>query len=118
VPVVMSTAAWDAYDVPVAPFFVLVDGGSGSVVGEGAASTWEQVTALLHNALDDAGLLDRKGRLKTGVQPRARGDAERELRVDRDLLAAGIRPGDPSLYALPDDSGPPTPGAPEDGTRG
>ncbi|MET0628008.1 MAG: hypothetical protein ABW033_06080 [Acidimicrobiia bacterium] len=104
VPVVMSTAAWDAYDVPVAPFFVLVDGGSGSVVGEGAASTWEQVTALLHNALDDAGLLDRKGRLKTGVQPRARGDAEREQRVDRDLLAAGIRPGDPSLYTLPEDT--------------
>ncbi len=102
VPVVMSTDAWDAYDVPVAPFFVLVDGGSGSVVGEGAASNWEQVTSLLHNALDDAGLLDRKGRLKAGVQPRARADVDRERRVDRDLLAAGIAPGDPSLYTLPE----------------
>jgi hypothetical protein len=102
VTVVMSSDAWEAYDVPVAPFFVLVDGGSGSVVGEGAASTWEQVTSLLHNALDDAGLLDRKGRLKAGVQPRARADVTRERRVDRDLLAAGIAPGDQSLYTSPD----------------
>ena len=102
VTVVMSSDAWDAYDVPVAPFFVLVDGASASVVGEGAASTWDQVTSLLHNALADAGLLDRKGRLKAGVQPRARADVTRERRVDRDLLAAGITPGDPSLYTLPD----------------
>jgi hypothetical protein len=102
----MSTDAWNAYDVPVAPFFVLVDGGSGSVVGEGAASNWEQVTSLLHNALDDAGLLDRKGRLKAGVQPRARADVARERRVDRDLLAAGITPGDPSLYTLPESDEP------------
>jgi len=102
VTVVMSSDAWDAYDVPVAPFFVLVDGASARVVGEGAASTWDQVTSLLHNALDDAGLLDRKGRLKAGVQPRARGDVTRERRVDRDLLAAGITPGDPSLYTLPE----------------
>jgi hypothetical protein len=106
VPVVMSSDAWDAYDVPVAPFFVLIDGSTGVVVGEGAASTWEQVTALLHNALDDAGLLDRKGKVKRGVQPLARSGADREDRVDRDLLAAGIRPGDPSLYALPDDEAP------------
>ena len=109
VPVVMSSDAWDAYDVPVAPFFVLVDGGSGMVVGEGAANTWEHVAALLHNALDDAGLLDRKGRRKVGVQPRARADVLREQRVDRDLLAAGIRPGDASLYVLPDDDGPVAP---------
>jgi hypothetical protein len=112
VPVVMSSDAWDAYDVPVAPFFVLVDGASGAVVGEGAANDWQQVTALLHNALDDAGLLDRKGKLKVGAKIRPRADAEREQRVDRDLLAAGIQPGDPSLYALPsvdnssDDTGP------------
>ena len=106
VSVVMSSDAWDGYDVPVAPFFVLVDGASGTVVGEGAANTWEHVTALLHNALDDAGLLDRKGRRKVGAKPRARADVMREERVDRDLLAAGIRPGDPSLYVLPDDDGP------------
>jgi hypothetical protein len=65
-PVVMSTAAWDAYDVPVAPFFVLVDGQTGAVVGEGAAANWEQVVSLMHNALGDAGMLDRRGRPKPG----------------------------------------------------
>jgi hypothetical protein len=95
----------------VAPFFVLVDGGSGTVVGEGAASDWGQVTSLLHNALDDAGLLDRRGRLKPGARARVRSDALREARADRDLLAAGIRPGDPSLYSLPDS-------APEAGDAG
>ena len=60
-PVVMSDEAWDAYDVPVAPFFVLIDGESSTVLGEGAASNWEQVTSLLQSALADAGLLDRRG---------------------------------------------------------
>jgi hypothetical protein len=107
VPVVMSNAAWDAYDVPVAPFFVLVDGASGHVVGEGAANTWEQVTSLLGQAMDDAGLVDRHGRIRSRARPRPRGDALREARADRDLLAAGIRPGDPSLYAaLEDPPGP------------
>ncbi len=100
VPTVMSSAAWDAYDVPVAPFFVLVDGPSGEVLGEGAANEWGQVQSLLHNALDDAGLLDRKGNLKSGKQAKPKSDALREARADRDLLAAGIRPGDPSLFTL------------------
>jgi hypothetical protein len=104
VPTVMSSDAWSAYDVPVAPFFVLVDGGSGEVVGEGAANDWTQVQALLRNALDDAGLLDRKGRRKPGAKLRANADIVREQRADRDLLAAGIRPGDPSLFSIPDDA--------------
>jgi hypothetical protein len=97
----MSSAAWTEYDVPVAPFFVLVDGASGDVIGEGAANEWGQVQSLLHTALDDAGMLDRKGRLKAGRVGKPRADVEREARADRDLLAAGIRPGDPSLYTLP-----------------
>ena len=105
IPVVMSSAAWDDYDVPVAPFFVLVDGASGNVVGEGAANEWEQVTSLLHNALDDAGLLDRRGKVKQGAKMRANTDVLREARADRDLLTAGIGPGDPSLYTLPDRTG-------------
>src|SRR3954449_7270594 len=40
VPTVMSSAAWADYDVPVAPFFVLIDGASGEVIGEGAANEW------------------------------------------------------------------------------
>ena len=101
---VMSSDAWSHYDVPVAPYFVLVDGPSGNVIGEGAANEWSHVSSLLHSALDDAGQLDRKGRRKVGA--RLRGDSEvlREQRADRDLLAAGIEPGDPSLYVFPDDA--------------
>ena len=98
----MSSAAWADYDVPVAPFFVLVDGASGDVIGEGAANEWGQVQSLLHTALDDAGLLDRKGNLKARRSGKPRADVLREARADRDLLAAGIRPGDPSLYTLPE----------------
>jgi hypothetical protein len=110
IPTVMSSAAWADYDVPVAPFFVLVDGASGEVIGEGAANEWGQVQSLLHTALDDAGMLDKKGNLKDArPQGKPRADALREARADRDLLAAGIRPGDPSLYTLtglePDEPG-------------
>lgn len=34
VPVVMSSGAWEAYDVPVAPYFVYVHGPSSQVIGE------------------------------------------------------------------------------------
>jgi len=108
IPTVMSSAAWAAYDVPVAPFFVLVDGASGDVIGEGAANEWGQVQSLLRTALDDAGLLDRKGNLRADRAGKPRADAQREARADRDLLAAGIKPGDPSLYSLPSAELPPT----------
>ncbi len=98
--VVMSDEAWDDYDVPVAPFFVLIDGESSMVIGEGAANTWDHVTELMQSALADAGLLDRRGRLKEGARPRISAEVVREARADRDLLAAGITPGDPSLYTL------------------
>jgi hypothetical protein len=99
VPIVMSSAAWTDYDVPVAPFFVLVDGPSGDVLGEGAASTWEQVTSMLQQALSDAGIVgDTAHGARTRTSVKYRRDADREERVDFDLLAAGIRPGDPSLY--------------------
>ena len=79
-----------------------LDGASGDVIGEGAANEWGQVQSLLHTALDDAGMLDRKGNLKGGGRRgKPRADVLREARADRDLLAAGIRPGDPSLYTLP-----------------
>jgi hypothetical protein len=97
---VMSSKAWVDYDVPVAPFFVLVDGESGEVIGEGAANEWAQVQSLLRTALDDAGLLDGKGNLTGGRRGKPRADLAREARADRDLLAAGIGPGDPSLYTL------------------
>jgi hypothetical protein len=74
---VMSTEAWNDYNVPGAPYFILVDGPRGAVVGEGTAATWERVQGLVGRAAVD--------------------DDERRS-VDRDLRAAGIEPGDPSLY--------------------
>jgi hypothetical protein len=87
VPLVMSTEAWKAYRVPVTPYFIRVEGPSGRVVGQGAGRDWSQVTSLLLGA--------------------GRTVAEQEAGVDRKLLAAGIRPGDPSLY--PSRSPGPTP---------
>ncbi|MDQ1447639.1 MAG: hypothetical protein QOC79_610 [Actinomycetota bacterium] len=79
-PVVMSSAAWADYRVPGSPYFVLVDGQDGRVRGEGTGANWDQVKNLLRQALDDSP-----------------GDG-REVRIDRELLAQGLAPGDPSLY--------------------
>jgi hypothetical protein len=96
---VMSSQAWDDYDVPVAPYFLLVDGERG-VVGEGASGSWEQVVDLLGKALADAGMsMDRATGAGAAWSRRdvLRGRA-REERADRELAAAGIDPGSPQLY--------------------
>jgi hypothetical protein len=94
IPLVMSSEAWADYDVPGSPYFVLVHGPSGRVRGEGTGPDWEQVSSLLHQATGDADLDAHRVRKPAS-------DAEREARVDRELLAAGVRPGDPSLYEPP-----------------
>jgi hypothetical protein len=88
VTVAMSGDAWDHYRVPVAPYFILVDGPSGRVTGEGAAATWRQMASLLERARAD-------GVMANGPA------ADRET---RDLLAGGIGPGHPSLYPAPERS--------------
>jgi hypothetical protein len=80
VPVVMSSEAWAEYRVPGSPYFVLVDGG---IRGEGVATTWQAVSSLVSDAIDDE-------RLDAGTR-RAR-DAEATL------AAAGIGPDHPSLH--------------------
>lgn len=90
VPVVMSSAAWEHYDVPYAPYFVYVSGPGEKVVGEGVASTWDQVKTLVANAVAD-------GTTSPGRR-RSRADRERDGDVDRVLARAGIQPGDPRLY--------------------
>jgi hypothetical protein len=92
VPVVMSSAAWDDYEVPVAPYFAYVDGPTGAIVGEGASVTWEHLCSMIEQALADAGMDSRPGRR----QPTRQGD--RTARIDETLRRAGIEPGDPSLY--------------------
>jgi hypothetical protein len=81
VDVVMSSPAWAAYGAPGSPYFVHVDGATGTVVGEGSAARWEQVVELLLDSLDDRGDVD----------------ASASPRIDAVLEAAGIGPGHPSL---------------------
>jgi hypothetical protein len=97
VPLVMSSDAWEDYGVPVAPYFALVDGDE--VVGEGAAGTWQQVTDLLGKALADAGHSLERGRGAAGTTRRGfLTGQQRAERIDSELAAAGIEPGDPRLY--------------------
>lgn len=92
--VVMSTQAWLDYEVPGSPYFVHVDGASGRVVGEGTAATWAQVVGLVTRAAGDRHLAWRQPHGPSGDE------------VDRALRAAGIVPGDPSLYPTsPPESG-------------
>jgi hypothetical protein len=51
--VVHSSAAWEAFDVAMSPYFCFVDGVSGEVRSEGSAMSWEQVASLLRDALLD-----------------------------------------------------------------
>ena len=96
IPLVMSTAAWERYEVPAAPYFVYVDGPSGEIHGEGAATAWEQVASLLRDALADADGGGGGGDADAGR--RGRSGAERSARIDDELARAGIGPGHPSLY--------------------
>jgi hypothetical protein len=95
--VLMSTEAWADYEVPGSPFFVLVDGRSGRRIGEGVAHHFHQVAELVRRA--DADARDFTVGTTTG-RAFAEGldGPERERANDRELLAAGILPGDPSLY--------------------
>lgn len=95
---VMSTEAWDDYSVPVSPYFVLVDGTSDEVIGEGAAGGWDQLTQLMSRAVADGAMGTRRSRREL-----LRG-RDRSADADEALLAAGIEPGDPSLYHGGDES--------------
>jgi hypothetical protein len=91
--VVMSSRAWDSHDVPGSPYVVHVDGSSGRVRGEGTAGSWPAVRTLL-----------LRGAAGGDARAKAAADARRERDADRHLLAAGIAPGDPSLYHRADGS--------------
>lgn len=93
-PVIMSTEAWDEYEVPGSPFFVLIDGASGRRVGEGVANHFTQVAELVRRAQSDS------ASFSLGSRGRGSGldGPEREAANDEELRRAGILPGDPSLY--------------------
>lgn len=100
VPVVMSSHAWQDYGVPVTPYFLHVDGPTGKVAGQGTGGSWDQVRSLFSQSRGDDGGAGRHAgrRPTTAFGPHRPTVAEVEAGVDRKLLAAGIRPGDPSLY--------------------
>lgn len=50
---IMSSEAWDDYSVPVAPYFMLVDGTNDRVIGEGSAATFAQLANLMERAQAD-----------------------------------------------------------------
>lgn len=45
-PVVMSSEAWDDYEVPGSPYFLVVGGDPGVILAEGEASSWDEVRSL------------------------------------------------------------------------
>jgi hypothetical protein len=101
--VVQSSGAWVDYDIPGSPYFVYVEGGV--VTGEGSATTWAQVRDLMAQGVADTDeARAAAGRTGPGllVEDLGRGERDSLPRMDAELLAAGVRPGDPSLYRAPD----------------
>ena len=96
IPVIMSSAAWRDYEVPGAPYFVLVDE---TIRGEGAATSWTALSSLVSDAIADARDAERAtaGSGADGSTS-ATSQTGRALSVDRTLAAAGIGPDHPSLY--------------------
>ena len=92
--VLLSTQAWLDYEVPGTPFFILVDGRSGAVRGEGTAMGWDEVRNLVALGRGDASIVT--GISTAAMKPTS--DAEREAVIDQLLMDAGVFPGDPSLY--------------------
>lgn len=82
---VMSSEAFDAYGVPVSPYFVLVDAHGAEIVGEGAASSWPQLASLLDRAVADrAADAGSGGASSLGAR-----------RTRRELIGRGSAPPDP-----------------------
>jgi hypothetical protein len=123
IPVVMSNDAWGDYEVPVSPYFVLVDGRTDRVAGEGAARSWDQLQGLLARAVAESAAPVASGepapparaaQSAQDAQPAHAGTAReaddaandrrgrpRRERADDALAAAGIDPGHPSLHPRP-----------------
>ena len=86
----MSDDAYEDYQVPVAPYFVLISP-SGRVVGEGAAKSWKQLGGLLDRAVAD-------GAVPHADDPSRRDVLAGRLRrqtADDALAAAGVTPRAP-----------------------
>ena len=82
---IMSSEVWDAFRVPGTPYFQLIDADLGLVLGEGSAGNWSRLLDLIERATGDSS---------------SAGSATQRRQEDSDatLRAAGIDPGDPSMY--------------------
>lgn len=90
---IMSSEAWSDYEVPGSPFFALVDGDAGRRIGEGAGGTPALVADLVRRALADRPALSAQRAHDVGLD-----GPQREADNDRQLIEAGVLPGDGSLY--------------------
>jgi hypothetical protein len=84
---IMSSDAWAEFAVPGSPYFVLVDGASGLIAGQGVAGSWAQLADLV-----------RQGSRDEAQSPRSASTASRAARAEDALARAGIVAGHPSLY--------------------
>lgn len=91
IPVVLSSAAWDAFRVPGTPYFQLIDATDGSVLGEGSAANWSRLLEMIRRSLGDDTSQDLR-----------RSTRERLVDSDEELRRAGIVPGDDTLFHKPD----------------
>lgn len=94
IPVVLSSAAWDAFRVPGTPYFQLIDAADGSVLGEGSASSWSRLLEMIRRSIGDSGDAPQNSLRRT--------TAERLVDSDEELRQAGIAPGDETLYRKPE----------------
>ncbi len=83
---VMSSQAWQDFEIPSTPHFVFVR--EGKITGRGAATSWPQISTFLTDADDD----DRIYR------SRSLNTEQRAVRAEQALAEAGIGPGHSSLY--------------------
>ena len=93
VDVVMSSTTWNEFEVPGAPYFVLIEPGTNRVVGEGSATTYDSLIEFLTDATND----QHWDHSLTSAAD------DEESRIDADLRRAGILPGDQRLYPEKDD---------------
>lgn len=88
IPLILSDEMWDRFRVPMTPYFLLIDE-EARVVGEGSATTPNQLVGLLRQSAADAG------------DPTHMGTRARREFTDMQLRRSGVEPGDASLYQNP-----------------
>ena len=86
--VIMSSTTWNEFGVPGAPYFVLIEPGTGSTLGEGSAMSYESLVEFLTDATND----------QTWDLETFRSPLSEETRIDSELRRAGLLPDDPRLY--------------------